>query len=147
MRVGIRTKEACKIAGIDPARFNDMVHSGQFPCAPKTRPGSVRMFDLDQIVSMKIFGELLSLSVSPVKAGLLACEAYRSFAGKPDVEQLVCQRDVCGSWNFIKQVAYLHMPATQTVRLVFDVSELREQVSDNLDWYQKFGKGGEDATP
>ena len=69
LALGIRTKEACKIAGIDPARFNDMVHSGQFPCAPKTRPGSVRMFDLDQIVSMKIFGELLSLSVSPVKAG------------------------------------------------------------------------------
>lgn len=96
MRVGVRTKKACEIAGINPARFNEMVHAGHFTCAPETRPRSARIFDLDQTVALSVFGYLLSLPVAPDQAGQIACRAYRIFAGRQDVERLICRRDAFG---------------------------------------------------
>lgn len=145
MRLGVRTKKACEIAGIDPARFNEMVHIGYFPCAPETRPGAARIFDLDQTVALKIFGELLSMPVAPERAGHISCSAYQLFAGRQNVERVVCRRDAFGEWIVEQESPMPHMTMSSAVRIVIDISELREQVGDQLEWEEKFGRGEDNA--
>lgn len=145
MRLGVRTREACEIAKVDPARFNEMVHAGYYPCAPATRPGSARIFDLDQTVALKIFGNLLSLSVAPERAGKITCAAYELFAGKHGVDRLIYRCDALGEWVMEVENPFQLLVNSQAQRLVLDISDLREQIGDALEWESKFGKGGPDA--
>jgi hypothetical protein len=145
MVAGVRTKKACEIARVEPARFNEMVHAGHFPCAPETRPGSARIFDLDQTVALKIFGDLLSISISPDRAGLISCTAYRLFAGRQNVERLVYRCDSFGEWVMEEENPFLHMTRPHALRLVLDISELREQVGDLLEWEQTYGRSDNNA--
>lgn len=145
MRVGVRTKKACEIARVDPDRFNDMVHAGHFPCAPETRPGSVRIFDLDQTVALKIFGNLLSMSVAPDRAGQISCAAYRLFAGRQNVERLVYRPDAFGEWIIEEESPFPQMTMSRAQQTVFDISEFREQVGDLLEWEQTFGRRDDNA--
>lgn len=145
MRVGVRTKKACEIAVVDPARFNEMVHAGHYPCAPQTRPGSARIFGLDETVALKIFGNLLSMSVAPERAGQIACAAYRMFEGQLNVERLVYSCDRFGDWSLKEEGPFPQLLTFRAFSLVLDISELREQVGDALEWEEKFGKGDGDA--
>ena len=139
MPKGIRTKNACGIAKVDPARFNEMVHAGYFKCAPETRPGSARMFDLDQTVTLKIFGELLSLSISPARAGQLACAAYKIFADQQNVREVVVCRNAWGEWGVEHQTPFAQMNIPKMVRLVFNIAEMREHISDLIESEQASG--------
>ncbi|KUF11670.1 hypothetical protein AVJ23_07945 [Pseudoponticoccus marisrubri] len=141
MRSGVRTKKACEIARVDPARFNEMVHAGHYPCAPQTRPGSARIFDLDQTVALKIFGNLLSMSVAPERAGQIACTAYQMFEGQQNVERLVYSCDWSSEWFLEEEGPFPQLRMSRALSLVLDISELREQVGDALKWEEQFGKG------
>lgn len=145
MQSGVRAKKACELAGIDPGRFNEMVHSGHFPCAPETRPGSARIFDLDQIVALQIFGDLLSLQMPPNRAGQIACSAYSIFAGKQDVDRLVLRKDAFGEWTVEVENAFHLTVNSSPTRTVFDISEHRERIGDLLEWEQTFGSREDNA--
>lgn len=81
-----RTKLACEIARIDPARFNEAVHFNKYHCAPSTSPGSARVFTEDDIVALMIYRQMLDAGMSSEKAGAYACEALARFRDKPEVE-------------------------------------------------------------
>lgn len=68
-----RTKLACKIAAVDPARFNEAVHAGNYPCAPQTIPGSARVFDIEDMVALHVYSRLLDQEIPPRRAGHMAC--------------------------------------------------------------------------
>jgi len=139
MKLGIRTKKACKIARIDPSRFNEMVHAGHFPCAPETRPGSARIFDLDQTVALRIFGSLLSMAVAPERAGYISCAAYSRFAGRSEISQITYLVNSNGEWR-MDATSHSQLGMPPSLCLTFDISELREQVGDLAEWELKFGE-------
>ena len=139
--MSVRAKKACEFAQVDPGRFNEMVHSGHYPCAPETRPGSVRTFDLDQIVTLKIFGDLLSLPMPPSRAGRIACSAYKIFGGRKEIERLICKRDAVGEWVVEVETPLFSPSMASPTQMVIDVSEHRERAGDLIDWEQSFGKG------
>ncbi|WP_208353116.1 hypothetical protein [Pseudaestuariivita rosea] len=56
-----RTKAACRIARIDPQRFNEDVASGDYPHAPKTRSGVSRVFDEADIAGLLIYRHLMDI--------------------------------------------------------------------------------------
>ena len=53
-----RTKAACRIAGIDPQRFNEDVAAGEYPCAPMTTAGKSRVFDEADIAGLFVYVHL-----------------------------------------------------------------------------------------
>lgn len=53
-----RTKAACRIAKVDPQRFNEIASDGTYPCAPATKAGVSRVFDEVDIAALYIFGYL-----------------------------------------------------------------------------------------
>ena len=59
MDLKFRTKAACRIAMIDPQRFNEDVSAGEYPCAPKTKSGVSRVFDEKDIAGLLVYGHLM----------------------------------------------------------------------------------------
>lgn len=87
-----RARLACKIAGVDPDRFNEAIHAGHYPCAPETTPGSARIFDIEDMVALMVYGRLLERGVPPRNAGQTACGIHsvlREFPGTERVVQFV----------------------------------------------------------
>jgi len=147
IRGRVRTKQACEFARIDPARFNEMVHARHYRCAPETRPGSARLFDIDQTIALKIYGDLLSMSVVPDRAGQIACSAYKFFAGQKKVERVVYRCDDSGKWIMDKENSNSRMKKPRSLQVVFDISELREQCRDIFDQGFYLGEGDDNAAP
>lgn len=84
-----RTKTACEIANLDPDRFNEAVASGAFPCAPPTRRGSSRVFDVNDIITLRVYSRLIDEGMIAKKAGPLACGLRDLLKLHPDAERAV----------------------------------------------------------
>lgn len=84
-----RTKTACRIANVDPDRFNEAVHAGNYPCAPQTSPGSARVFDVDDMIALHVYSRLLSQEIPPRRAGHIACSIRAILQEYPDTDRVV----------------------------------------------------------
>jgi len=132
MSLTVKAKIACEIAGINPARFNEMIHAGQYTCAPETKPGSARIFNLDQIVALKIFGNLLSMAVVPERAGHIACNAYSLFAGRDDDVSVIYSIRRNGDRMMVLEIHGDNNPLPEFC-MVFDIPGLRKEIIRHLE--------------
>ncbi|WP_299677436.1 hypothetical protein [uncultured Roseobacter sp.] len=82
MDLKFRTKAACRIARIDPQRFNEDVASGEYHCAPETRAGVSRVFDEADIAGLLVYRHLMDVfgdrGFSKKTAAMYACGVIRS---------------------------------------------------------------------
>lgn len=85
-----RARTACRIVGVDPDRFNEMAAAGTYPCAPPTRAGAARIFDLDDMVSLWVFRRLTERGMSPGSAGPIACDLRRLLVEHPGATKVLC---------------------------------------------------------
>lgn len=81
-----RSGTACEIARVDKDRFNEAVHAGHYPCAPATRPGASRVFELNDLVVLYIYGRLLDEGVSTIAAGGTACRIREAIEDHPSAD-------------------------------------------------------------
>ena len=82
------TKLACEIAGMNPDRLNEAIHAGDYPCAPVTTPGKARSFDVDDIVSLRLYRGFLQAGLNAAAAGHKACMIRRFMADHPDTPRV-----------------------------------------------------------
>lgn len=61
MNLKFRTKAACRIARINPQRFNEDVAAGLYPCAPPTRAGVSRAFDKADLCGLTLYYHLTNV--------------------------------------------------------------------------------------
>ena len=144
MGLRAKSKTACTIARIDPLRLNEAIHAGFYPCAPETRPGSSRVFNGDQIVSLRIYGVLLGLSLSAERAGAIACDAYSEFRGRDDVLMVVYVNTRAGAWHTIAIRADGLGKDLPRVAMIFDIADLRAEVIAHLEYERDNAVVGED---
>ena len=88
---------AAEIANIDRQRFNEAVAEGFYPCAPSTVPGRARSFGINDLLALKLYGQLLSEGVTPRYAGNVACEFLGFIQCYPDTNRVVHVRSQMGS--------------------------------------------------
>jgi hypothetical protein len=78
-----RTQTACRVARVDRQMFNEITMRNQYHCAPKAEPGTGRVFELDDMAALYVFGKLVREGMSREAAGAWACsflEALRKRA-------------------------------------------------------------------
>lgn len=133
-----RTKLACEIARIDPARFNEAVHFNKYHCAPSTSPGSARVFTEDDIVALMIYRQMLDAGMSSEKAGAYACEALARFRDKQEVEvvsYVVSTTGFAGMFvGAVRPEGKYGAFADKAFSLSFYVNELRAYVRQCLEY-------------
>ncbi len=89
-----RAKLACRIARVDPDRFNELAATGHFPCAPRTTPGAARIFDVNDILTLIVFRRLTGRGFLPSMAGPLACEMRYFLRDHPEADKVFCVWDI-----------------------------------------------------
>ncbi len=135
-----RTFVACKIAGIPAPKFNGLVASGEYPCAPPTEAGTTRIFGIDDIVALVIFARLLEQGFKSKLAGRFACKA------KEVAERYPAEDRVTFAWNMNGQVSAV-APKTDLrsgqisggaimFAVTFDMRNVREFVQRELANYR-----------
>jgi hypothetical protein len=144
MGLRAKSKTACEIARIDPLRLNEAIHAGFYPCAPETRPGSSRVYDVDQIVALRIYGVLLGLSLSAERAGYIACEAYGLYNGREDYTMLVYSNMRNGAWHMLAFSADSMSKDLPRLAMLFDIQDLRKEVIAHLEFERENQIVGED---
>jgi hypothetical protein len=85
-----RTKTACRVAGVDPDRFNELVAAGHYPCAPRTTAGVARVFTVNDIVALRVYAYMVDEGTIPSKAGPLACGLAVLLKVQPHTHRAVC---------------------------------------------------------
>jgi hypothetical protein len=75
-----KTAKACEFARVDRMQFNEAIANGHYTCAAPTVKGSSRIFDLNQTVSLFIFGQLIRRGLGAREAGKIACQMYNEFS-------------------------------------------------------------------
>ena len=95
---------ATEIADVDKLRFNEAVASGLYPCAPATKAGAVRYFDLNDIIVLTVYRHLLHEGTLPRSAGPMACGLLDLLRQFPEAERVVWVKSSMGSdgWFLVK---------------------------------------------
>lgn len=93
----LTTAAACRVAGIHRDRFNEHVAAGAFPCAPETVPGRTRLFDPDDMISLRLFRELTDDGFDARKAGLIACAVATAARQHPSASVIAYVETYAGS--------------------------------------------------
>lgn len=84
----LTTVIACRVAGIDRARFNEHVNAGNYNCAPATTPGRARLFDPDDVLALRLFNDLMNDGFVPKRAGEIACEVAHAAKLSPEARTI-----------------------------------------------------------
>lgn len=84
-----RTSLATQIARVDRTKFNDVVSDGFYPCAPPVGRGTARVFSVNEIVALTVFGRLLEEGVSARQAGPAACGLADLLREHPEADRAV----------------------------------------------------------
>jgi hypothetical protein len=72
MRVRIRAPLACRIAKVDRDRLNEAIARGDCPFAPTVSQGKARLFSINDVVALYIYGRLVERGFASRSAGQLA---------------------------------------------------------------------------
>lgn len=118
-----RTKTACEIAGVDPNRFNEAVHAGHYPCAPETRAGSARVFDVEDLVCLTVYRRQLDRDVPPRRAGDVACGLRRVLRENPGANRVLQIMPEMGSPFYVLAE---HFNPDATHQGGYSIAEVRE---------------------
>lgn len=96
-----RSGLAAEIAGIDIKQFNDAVADGFYPCAPQTMRGKSRVFDVNDILALFIYRDLINQGMVPRHAGDYACGMRRLLQEHPEAKSVVFIKTSLGSPHWV----------------------------------------------
>ena len=74
MASAARTAAACRIARLDRQKFNDLMASGEYTCAPRTTAGVPRVFEKPDLIGLYIFARLTEKSWTVRQASDVVCQ-------------------------------------------------------------------------
>ena len=80
---------ATQICKVNPQRFNEAVAAGFYPCAPETVAGLPRAFDVEDMVTLRVYGHLIDEGMKPRSAGVIACGLRALLAEHPGLQRAV----------------------------------------------------------
>lgn len=91
---------ATRIAQIDKGRLNEAIAAGFYECAPKTIAGQPRVFDVQDMIALRVYSRLTEEGMRPASAGPVACKLRSLLAEYPGADCVVHVVTSIGSSNW-----------------------------------------------
>ena len=124
------TKLTCEIANVNASRFNEAIHADFYTCAPKTTPGKARTFDVDDIVTLRLYQGFMDGGMSAAAAGHKACKVREFMQINPDagkvfivgtpfgsMDRLLPEFDTSQDWIAINPSQSLEVTSCEVINL------------------------------
>lgn len=131
----VRNKLACKIAGLNPDRFNETIAAGQYGCAPHTAAGSARIYEADDVVCLCIFKMLTDAGMSAARAGHYACEAKYQMTSEGVTHVSVLHTFAGANFTIGRRLGAdeaIQPSGPKPLEITFDIEALRNYVAATL---------------
>ena len=91
------TKAACRVVNIDRQKLADSIANGEYPCAPETKPGVARVYEINDLVCLYIFARLTERGEPAKRAGEIACSIRAQLERTPKTSRVVLVEAVMGA--------------------------------------------------
>lgn len=91
------TKAACRVVNIDRQKLADSIANGEYPCAPETKPGVARVYEINDLVCLYIFARLTERGEPAKRAGEIACSIRAQLERTPNTSRVVLVESFMGA--------------------------------------------------
>jgi len=123
---------ACRAAEVDYDDFTLTVAAGSYPCLPLATDGGTRRFDQNDLLTLCIYGRLLSFGFGALRAGEYACRIHRAIKANADARFVSIALTRNGGKRVVVDAAASSAPGAFPGKLEFDVPAIREFLKARL---------------
>ncbi len=123
---------ACRVAEIDYDDFTLTVAAGSYPCLPLAAGGTGRCFDETDLLTLCIYGRLLSFGFGALRAGEYACRMHAAIKANANARFVSIAMTRSGGKRVVVDVAASSAPAAFPGKLEFDIPAIREFLKARL---------------
>ncbi len=149
------TGAACRIARIERKKFDAVMASGEYTCAPKAPPGLPRIFEVPDLIGLFLFARQIERGQSVKQASLIACRVVGQVLNAVNNGQEIPQHvavghdmvgsTVCGTGDNLDPMATHMLHGTPMLLAeVWNVANLRAEVEKGLAEEDRIAGGGEE---
>jgi len=132
MKPKAKTKLACEMAYMDQTKLNENISDGTYPCAPKTTPGAARIFEVEDIMALRIFAAMLALTANRERAGHVADKAL-NLINSSNPPKYVCHFERHPKlWSTIG--IYDEGEGLPAIGLTFDLEHIRDKIMESFEY-------------
>jgi len=117
---------ACRAAEVDYDDFTLTVAAGSYPCLPVGIGGTTRCFDEADLLTLYIYGRLLSFGFGPLRAGEYACRMHAGIKANANARLVSIALTRNGGKRVVVDVAASAPTAAFAGKLEFDIAAIRE---------------------
>ncbi len=117
---------ACRAAEVDYDDLTLTVAAGSYPCLPVGVDGTTRCFDEADLLTLYIYGRLLSFGFGPLRAGEYACRMHAGIKANANARLVSIALTRNGGKRVVVDVAASPAPAAFPGKLEFDIAAIRE---------------------
>jgi hypothetical protein len=117
---------ACRAAEVDYDDFTLMVAAGSYPCLPLAVGGTGRCFDETDLLTLYIYGRLLSFGFGALRAGEYACRMHAAIKANANARFVAIALTRNGGKRVVVDVAASTAPAAFPGKLEFDIPTIRD---------------------
>lgn len=88
MTSGLAIEEACRATQVPYDDLISTIAAGGYPCLPGADPGSARLFEEIDLVTLYVYGRLLAFGFGVLRAGEYACRVHSALRSNASVESV-----------------------------------------------------------
>lgn len=106
MKLTAKAAFAAEIAKIDKQRLNEAIAEGFYLCAPATKRGATRAFDVPDIITLIVYRHLTDEGMVPRCAGPVACGLRELLSRAPDAQTVYHVKDGLGQTEWLTDTEF-----------------------------------------
>jgi hypothetical protein len=124
---------ACRAAEVDYDDFTLAVAAGSYPCLPLAVGGTSRSFDETDLLTLYIYGRLLSFGFGALRAGEYACRMHAALKANAHARFVSIALTRNGGKRVVIDAVTSSLPAAFPGKLEFDIPAIREFMKARID--------------
>jgi hypothetical protein len=124
---------ACRAAEVDYDDFTLMVAAGSYPCLPLAVGGTGRSFDETDLLTLYIYGRLLSFGFGALRAGEYACRMHAALKANAHARFVSIALTKNGGKRVVVDAVASSLPAAFPGKLEFDIPAIRDFLKARID--------------
>ena len=120
----VRTHEALQLAGLEPLIWKGTIAHNLYPEAPQPDDDGLRSFDLDDIIALRLFREMLACGLTRAYAAMIASDIRTCLRAHPQLES-VCVVKGHDAKGQPRPVVVVATPGDETLLMRFSIAKMR----------------------
>jgi len=136
MTSGLAIEDACRATQVPYDDLISTIAAGGYPCLPGADPGSPRLFEEIDLVTLYVYGRLLAFGFGVLRAGEYACRVHAALRSNASVESVSIVLTPSGGKRVVVGCDQIAPPsAGLPEKIEFDIRAIRLSLNEPVESY------------